>query len=76
VDDVNSSNAAGWAIANVRAGGRISIGGVQLQPVVGVNNIFDRRYAGSIVINATGGRYYEPAPERSISVGVTVATGR
>jgi iron complex outermembrane receptor protein len=76
VDDVNSSSAAGWAIANVRAGGRISIGGVQLQPVVGVNNIFDRRYAGSIVINATGGRYYEPAPERSISVGVTVATGR
>jgi iron complex outermembrane receptor protein len=76
VDDLNSSSAAGWAVANARAGGLISIGGAQLQAVVGVNNVFNRRYAGSIVINATGGRYYEPAPERSVSVGVTVATGR
>ena len=76
VDDANSSSAAGWAIANVRAGGRIRVGGAELLPVVGVNNVFDRRYPGSIVINATGGRHYEPAPERSISVGVTVTTGR
>jgi iron complex outermembrane recepter protein len=76
VDDANSSSAAGWAIANVRAGGRIQVGGAELLPVVGVNNVFDRRYPGSIVINATGGRHYEPAPERSISVGLTVTTGR
>ena len=76
VDDANNSSAAGWAIANVRAGGRLKVGDAALHPVVGVNNLFDRRYPGSIVINATGGRYYEPAPERSISVGVTVATGR
>lgn len=76
VDDANSSSAAGWAIANVRAGGHFKAGGVELLPVVAVNNIFDRRYSGSIVINATGGRYYEPAPERSISVRVTLTTGR
>jgi iron complex outermembrane receptor protein len=76
VDDANSASAAGWAIANVRAGGRIAVGGAEMLPVVGLNNVFDRRYPGSIVINAAGGRYYEPAPQRSISVGLTVTTGR
>ncbi len=76
VDDANSSAAAGWGIANARVGGRIPIGATTVVPVVGVQNLFDRRYVGSVVINAAGGRYYEPAPERTISVGLSVTTGR
>jgi iron complex outermembrane receptor protein len=76
VDDANSASAAGWAIVNVRLGGRVNLRGAELLPVVGVNNLLDRQYPGSIVINATGGRYFEPAPERSISVGLSLATGR
>ncbi len=76
VDDANSSGAAGWGIANVRLGGRVPIGGTTLVPVVGVHNLFDRRYVGSVVINAAAGRYYEPAPERTLSVGVSLTTGR
>jgi iron complex outermembrane receptor protein len=76
VDDANTSAAAGWGIANARMGGRISVGGMSVAPVVGVQNLFDRRYVGSVVINAAAGRYYEPAPERTISVGLSVTTGR
>jgi iron complex outermembrane receptor protein len=76
VDDANSSAAAGWGIANVRVGGHVSIGGATLVPVVGVQNVLDRRYVGSVVINAAGGRYYEPAPERTIAVGLSLTTGR
>ena len=76
VDDANTSAAAGWGIANVRMGGRISVGGMSVDPVVGVQNLFDRRYVGSVVINAAAGRYYEPAPERTISVGLSLTTGR
>lgn len=35
--------------------------GVTATPFLAVNNIFDTRYNGSVVVNAFGGRYYEPA---------------
>ena len=76
VDDANTGAAAGWGIANVRAGGRFPVGGTVLVPVVGVQNVFDRHYAGSVVVNAAGGRYYEPAPERAISIGLSLTSGR
>jgi iron complex outermembrane receptor protein len=76
VDDANSSAAPGWAIANVRAGGRIPIRGTTLTPVVTVQNLLNRRYVGSVVVNAAGGRFYEPAPERTLSIGVSLTTGR
>lgn len=76
VDDANTSAAAGWAIANVRLGGRIPLGGTTVVPVVGVQNLFDRRYVGSVVINAAAGRYYEPAAERTISIGFSLTTDR
>jgi iron complex outermembrane receptor protein len=43
---------------------------------VTVQNLLDRRYVGSVVVNAAGGRFYEPAPERTLSVGVSLTTGR
>lgn len=76
VDDGNSGIAAGWTLANMRVGGRIPIGGALMMPVVAVQNLFDRRYAGSVVVNAAGGRFYEPAPERSISIGLSLTAAR
>lgn len=76
VDDANSAAAAGWTVVNVRAGARIPIAGLVAAPTLGIYNLFDRRYAGSVVINAAGGRYYEPAPERTLSVGLTLRGDR
>jgi iron complex outermembrane receptor protein len=76
VDDANTNAAAGWAIANLRAGGRLTIGGASVTPVVGVNNLLDKKYVGSVVVNAAAGRFYEPAPERTLSIGINVTTGR
>jgi iron complex outermembrane recepter protein len=76
VDDASSNTAAGWAVANARTGVRIPIGGTSLMPVVAVQNVFDRRYAGSVVVNAAGGRFYEPAPERTVSISVSLTTDR
>ena len=73
VDDANTGSAPGYGIVNLRAGGRIPLGAAgELEPVLGVHNLFDRPYVGSVSVNATGGRYYEPAPERTLFVGVTV----
>ena len=35
-----------------------------------VDNLTDRRYAGSVVVNDANLRFYEPAPGRNAVVGV------
>lgn len=44
----------------------------RLQPFISVKNLFDRRYNGSVVVNAYGSRYYEPAPGRNWQMGVAL----
>jgi iron complex outermembrane receptor protein len=58
---------------DLRLGHRgIETGGVTVKPFAAVDNLLDERYASSVVVNAFGGRYYEPGPERSFSLGVNV----
>jgi iron complex outermembrane receptor protein len=35
--------------------------------------MFDRRYAGSVIVNEGNGRFYEPAPGRTWLVGLSGA---
>ncbi len=35
-----------------------------------VDNVFDRRYAGSVIVNEGNGRYFEPGAGRGFSLGV------
>ena len=44
----------------------------RLQPFINVKNIFDTRYNGSVVVNAYGSRYYEPAPGRNWQMGLAL----
>ncbi|PWN07100.1 TonB-dependent receptor family protein [Rhodohalobacter mucosus] len=39
-------------------------------PFISVNNLFDKRYNGSVAVNAFGGRFYEPGSDRSFSIGI------
>jgi iron complex outermembrane receptor protein len=71
-DDANSARAEGWWTADVRVGWWYARRGVSLEPFVAVRNLLDRRYAASVVVNAAGGRYYEPAPGRTAMAGVKV----
>lgn len=40
-----------------------------IEPTVGVDNLFDRRFASSVVVNATRGRSFEPGTARRVYVG-------
>ncbi|WP_251361588.1 TonB-dependent receptor, partial [Escherichia coli] len=40
---------------------------------VNVNNLFDREYVGSVIVNESNGRYYEPAPGRNYGIGLNLA---
>lgn len=71
VNDTNTEENEAYAVVDLWLGHRgLEIGGVRVQPFGAVRNLFDRSYSGSIVINAAGGRFYEPAPGRSIVVGL------
>lgn len=71
-----SSRAAPWWATTVRLGWEGNVGRTRLAPFLGVNNIFNRSYVASVVINAARGRYYEPAPGRNMYVGVSFGAGR
>ena len=76
VDDANTTSASGYEVMHVRAGGSAIFGKPWLSPVIGVQNVFDRRYVGAVSANAQFGRYYEPAPGRTWFAGLTLGYGR
>lgn len=45
----------------------------RIQPFINVNNILDERYNGSIIPNAFGNRYFEPAAGRNFQIGLSVS---
>ena len=51
----------------------LMIGTVSIQPFLSVTNLFDTLYATSLVVNAFGGRYFEPAPGRSLNAGLSIS---
>lgn len=53
--------------------GLLAAGGWDLAATARVDNVFDRRYAGSVIVNEGNGRFFEPAPERG---WVSEARGR
>lgn len=74
--DANGARINGYEVAHLRVGATSIAGLSALSPVIGVQNVFDRTYASSVVVNAQGGRYYEPAPGRTLFVGLAVRAGR
>lgn len=59
---------SGFAAWTVRAGYMApAFAGVRVEPTLSVENVFDRRYASSLVINATRNRFYEPGLPRRLS---------
>jgi len=72
VDDTLSRQTAAWWVTNLRMGWE----GAHVAPFVAVQNLFNRKYVASVVVNAAAGRYYEPAPGRNLLVGLTVNAGK
>jgi iron complex outermembrane receptor protein len=79
VNDANAAAAPSFAVVDARVVGIAAFGKPWLSPVVGVQNLFDRKYIGSVAINATGAslaatKFYEPSPRRTWIIGLSAAT--
>ena len=77
-DDRNTQKVDGWGlgITSARVSGSGDMGALRLEPFVAANNIFGRKYIGSVNLNGTFGRILEPAPGRSAYVGMEVSWAR
>jgi iron complex outermembrane receptor protein len=72
-NDVNTAVASGYAVAAVYAGYLKKWERWEFNAFARVDNLFDRRYVGSVIVNEGNGRYYEPAPGRNWTVGLSGA---
>lgn len=70
VDDVNSDAAPAYAVFNLRAGYALPAAGARLYLFGRVDNVLDKHYAGSIIVNDGNGRFFEPAAGRRLFVGL------
>jgi iron complex outermembrane recepter protein len=72
VDDANSATADAWWVADVAVAADVRVGGALARPSIGLENAFERRYVGSVAVNGTFGRYYEPAAGRTLYASLSV----
>jgi iron complex outermembrane receptor protein len=76
-NDANTVSARRFDVLNLRAGKDLVMSQLVVSPTVAVNNVLDRRYAGSVAVNATttgpgANKFFEPAPGRTLLMGARV----
>lgn len=72
-DNANEARVPSYVVSNLRVGLHTAQGNWKIKPYIGVNNLFGELYNNNIRINAFGGRFFEPAPEREIYGGIGVS---
>jgi iron complex outermembrane recepter protein len=64
-DDRNTAFAPGYWVTNWRAGFEQSGQRWQLNEYLRLENLTNRSYVDSVIVNASGGQYFEPDPGRT-----------
>ncbi|MFE1280374.1 TonB-dependent receptor PqqU [Klebsiella aerogenes] len=72
-NDANTAKAPSWTVVGLTTGYKWSYGKMDMDLFGRVDNLFDRNYAGSVIVNESNGRYYEPAPGRNFGIGMNLA---
>ncbi len=70
VDDRNTDFAAGWGVVNLSVQQALAVGHWNLRAFFRVDNVLDKRFVGSVIVNEGNSRFFEPAPGRSWAVGL------
>jgi iron complex outermembrane recepter protein len=71
-DDANAAPPApGYAVLNARVQAKQPLGQWALVEFVRANNLLDRRYVGSVIVGESNKRFYEAAPGRNWTLGLS-----
>ena len=76
VNDQNTQFAPGYGSLGASVGYAFDLGDASVSTFLRVDNILDRHYIGSVIVNESNGRYYEPAAGRNVFAGVKVTWKR
>lgn len=69
-NDAGTLVAPGYAIAGVNAGYVVDTGRYQIVSFARIDNIFDLKYVGSVIVGQSNGASFEPAPGRTFYLGI------
>ncbi len=74
VNDANTEFAPAYPVFDLSGGYAAELSGaVRLSAFLRLNNVLDRRYAGSVIVDDANQRYFEPAPGFNVLGGLTVS---
>lgn len=71
VDDVDSERAAGYGTLALSVTRTWAAARGTLEAWARIENVSDREYAGSVIVNEANGRYFEPVPGRTLMLGLS-----
>ena len=69
VNDIGSESSPGYFLLNAEASRTWSLASGSLRTFMRVDNLLDKAYVGSVIVNEGNGRYYEPGPDRTLLLG-------
>lgn len=72
-NDENTAKAPSWTVVGLTTGYKWSYGRMDMDLFGRIDNLLDREYVGSVIVNESNGRYYEPAPGRNYGIGLNLA---
>lgn len=73
VNDINSDAAASYTVASLYTGYAWKYADWGINGFARVDNLFDKDYAGSVIVNEGSSRFFEPADGRNWSAGIKVS---
>ena len=73
VDDRNTDTAPSYTIFNLRAGFQQNVSNWRFSEFVRLENLTDKDYIGSVRVNDSNSRFYEPAMGRAWMLGVNAS---
>jgi iron complex outermembrane receptor protein len=72
VNDQNTQSAPGYGVLGSSVGYAFDLHDARVATFLRLDNLLDHRYVGSVIVNESNGRYYEPAPDRTLFAGIKV----
>ncbi|QXR08140.1 TonB-dependent receptor [Acinetobacter lwoffii] len=72
VNDTNTEYAPSYTVAGANVGYKWNMKDWSVKTFARVDNLFDKDYSGSVIVNESNSRFFEPAEGRNWSAGLSV----
>jgi iron complex outermembrane receptor protein len=69
VNDIGTQSAPAYTVVGLDVGYGFELSSGKLRTFLNLDNLFNRDYIGSVIVNDGNGRYYEPGQGRSVMLG-------